>query len=171
MEQCRPLLHPWAAAIRPDLLRIPGATPQHTHTPPSSPVLNTFTNHIPADTPPPAISPHPRPISPHFQASSSPDPPVGFTAGPPPAHHRSNSHSASFELFTPLPGRLAPSSQIPTETGGPGCPPGLSAGVAMPSSRPPPPTKCITTAAFTSMSSWYGRGVCVWMCGRSGGGG
>lgn len=37
---------------------------------PSSPVLNTFTNHIPPDMPPPAISPHPRPISPHFQASS-----------------------------------------------------------------------------------------------------
>lgn len=38
--------------------------------PPSSPVLNTFTNHIPPDIPPPAILPHPRPISPHFQASS-----------------------------------------------------------------------------------------------------
>lgn len=75
--------------------------------PPSSPVLNTLTRLIPTDTPPPATSSHPGPISPHFQDSSLLDPLVRSTAGTPPAHQTSNSHYTSFELFTLLPPRLA----------------------------------------------------------------
>lgn len=128
-----PTIHPLGCG---DLPR-PAVDAWSNPPPPSSPVLNTLTTHIPPDIPPPAISPHPRPISPYFQASSELDPLVGFTAGTPPAHQRSNSHSASFELFTLLPPWLAHSSQLPTETGSSGWLPGLSAGLAMPSSRPP----------------------------------
>lgn len=47
-----------------------GTVASSNFSPLSSPVLNTLTHPIPADIPPPATLPHPRPISPHFWGSS-----------------------------------------------------------------------------------------------------